>query len=250
MNKIMKISLVSVIFIGMGAAIAAPAPVEDLTNVSGDRVGRLERMMSAKQQADFEMQNQVNNLQQDVQDLRGLVEQQNYQINQMVERQRQLYDEIAQLTAKTSAVSVTPAVNSQDVAQINPINSSLEETASYEEAVNLVLRKRQYDAAIPAFKAFIKQYPNSSYAANANYWLGQLLYNKNDFSEAKAAFNVVVKRYKDSNKRADSLVKLGLIAEKNGDAKQAKSYYKQVVTEYTNSSAARIAGQQLAGIKA
>lgn len=39
-------------------------------------------------------------------------------------------------------------------------------------------KKKQYDQAISAFQSFVKQYPKSTYQPNANYWLGQLFYNK------------------------------------------------------------------------
>lgn len=232
--------LSTVIFFWVGAVVAAPAPVEDISGKSGDRVAKLERIIKAKQQSEFEMLQRLDRLQQEVQDLRGLSEQQSYQINQMLQRQRQLYDEIANVSVKPAA----PAVSVETVGTAT--TSSLGETASYEYAVNLVLKERQYDEAIPAFQQFIAKYPQSSYAGNANYWLGQLLYNKNQFTEATSAFKSVVDRYPDSNKRGDSLVKLGMISEKTGDLDQAKRYYKRVVKEYANSAAARIAKQQLA----
>ena len=235
-----KAVLMAAIFLAAGTAVAAPAPVEDIAGGSSDdRLARLERIVKARQQADFEMQRRLDTLQQEVLDLRGLTEQQNYQINQMLQRQRQLYDEIANVSSKPAAVAV--ATESQTTSS----DSSLGETASYEAAVNLVLKERKYDDAIPAFRNFIKQYPDSSYAANANYWLGQLLYNKSEFDEAKQAFNTVVNKFSDSTKRGDSLVKLGMIAEKTGDKVTAKRLYQQVVKEYANSSAARIAQQQL-----
>ncbi len=234
--------LSAVIGVWAGTVVAAPAPVEDISGNSGDRVARLERIIKAKQQSEFEMLQRLDRLQQEVQDLRGLAEQQNYQINQMLQRQRQLYDEIADLSAKPASSAVTV-----ETAASNVTSSSLGETASYEHAVNLVLKERRYDEAIPAFQQFIASYPKSSYASNANYWLGQLLYNKNQFADAANAFNAVVERYPDSNKRGDSLVKLGMIAEKTGDAAKAKRYYQRVVKEYANSAAARIAKQQLAG---
>lgn len=231
----------------LGVASAAPAPVEDVSAMSqGDKVAMLERMMKAKQQSEFEMQQRLDQLQQDVLDLRGLTEQQSYQINQMLQRQRQLYDEIANLTAKSSEQAVTVAPTSTVPAATNV---SLSETASYEQAVNLVLKQRKYDEAIPAFGQFIEKYPNSTYAANANYWLGQLLYNKQDFAKAKSAFMTVVEKFPKSNKRGDSLVKLGLISEKSGDATAAQGIYNEVVKLYPNSAAARIAKQQLAAIK-
>jgi tol-pal system protein YbgF len=239
-----KAVLMAAIFMGMGVAVAAPAPVEDIAGGSSDdRIKRLERIIKARQMAEFEMQQRVETLQQEVLDLRGLTEQQTYQINQILQRQRQLYDEIANLSTK-------PAVPATQVEAPTTTDASLGETAGYENAVNLVLKERKYDEAIPAFRNFIKQYPDSSYAANANYWLGQLLYNQNSFEEAKQAFNTVVNKFSDSTKRGDSLVKLGMIAEKTGDTATAKRYYQQVIKEYANSAAARIAQQQLSAIKA
>ncbi|AEG11845.1 tol-pal system protein YbgF [Shewanella baltica OS183] len=244
--------LITAMFLGAGAAVAAPAPVEDIAGGSGDdRLARIERIVKSRQQSELEMQRRLDTLQQEVLDLRGLTEQQNYQIEQMQQRQRQLYDELANLSSKASAAPAAAAATSApSVAATHAASSSLSETASYESAVNLVLKERKYDDAIPAFRAFIKQYPDSVYAANANYWLGQLLFNKSEFAEAKQAFKTVVDRFSDSNKRGDSLVKLGMIAEKTGDKAGATQYYQQVVKDYANSAAARIAQQQLAAIKA
>ncbi|QYJ84889.1 tol-pal system protein YbgF [Shewanella mesophila] len=239
-----KAVLTAAILMSVGVATAAPAPVEDIAGGSSDdRIARLERMLKAKQASEFETQQRLDTLQQEVLDLRGLTEQQNYQINQMLQRQRQLYEDIANLSSAKSSNAVSATVASEP-----SVSSSLGETASYEGAVNLVLKERKYDEAIPAFRNFIQSYPESTYAANANYWLGQLLYNKGEFAEATQAFNTVVNKFKDSNKRADSLVKLGMIAQKSSDLVGAKRFYQQVLKEYENSAAARIAKQQLAGL--
>ena len=239
----MKNAVLSVaILLSTGAAIAAPAPVADISVCSTDeRIARLERILKAKQQSEFQTQQRLDTLQQEVMDLRGLIEQQNYQIEQMLQRQRQLYNDIANLSTKSVQVPVVSLTSSS----ISDSSSNLSETASYEQALNLVLKQKRYDEAIPVFSAFTKNYPNSTYSANANYWLGQLLYNKGEFNSSKEAFNTVVDRFKESNKRGDSLVKLGMIAEKTGNPSFAKTYYQRVLKEYGNSAAARIAQNQL-----
>ncbi|WP_299574753.1 tol-pal system protein YbgF [uncultured Shewanella sp.] len=236
--------LVAAMFVAAGAT-AAPAPVQDIAGGSSDdRISRLERIIKAKQQTEFEAQQRLDALQREVLDLRGITEQQDYQISQMLQRQRQLYEEIANLSASAASTTVTVADSSASSAT----KSTLGETASYEQAVNLVLKERKYDEAIPAFSEFIKQYPDSTYAANANYWLGQLLFNKGTFPEAKQAFDTVVTKYPNSNKRGDSLVKLGMIAEKEGDSTTAKTFYNRVLKEYANSASARLAQQQLSAL--
>lgn len=236
--------LVAAMFVAAGAT-AAPAPVQDIASGSNDdRISRLERIIKAKQQTEFEAQQRLDALQREVLDLRGINEQQDYQISQMLQRQRQLYEEIANLSASAASTTITVADSSAGSSS----NSTLGETASYEQAVNLVLKERKYDEAIPAFSDFIKQYPDSTYAANANYWLGQLLFNKGTFAEAKQAFDTVVTKYPNSNKRGDSLVKLGMIAEKEGDSAIAKTFYNRVLKEYANSASARLAQQQLSAL--
>jgi tol-pal system protein YbgF len=249
--------IVAAMICGIGTAMAAPAPVDDLIGGSGDeRLAKLERILKARQQNDFDMQRRLDTLQNEVLELRGITEQQNYQINQILQRQRQLYEEIATASSKATAAppvpttatassSSSPTSTSTPTVSEPSVTSTLDETGSYERAVNLVLKERQYDAAIPAFREFIKQYPDSAYAANANYWLGQLLYNKNDYETAKQAFSTVVSKYADSSKRADSLVKLGMIAEKSNDKAGAKALYNKVLKEYANSASARLAQQQL-----
>lgn len=239
----MKVAaFIAAISLTTGAAFAAPAPVEDIATTSSSintRVAKLERIIKAKQQSEFQMQQRLDALQQDVLDLRGITEQQGYQINQMLQRQRQLYDDIANLTSTSSTVAAKNET-------ATPMSSSLGETASYEKAVNLVLKERKYDDAIPAFRQFIVEYPKSTYAANANYWLGQLLYNKGNLSDAQNAFTTVVEKYKDSTKRGDSMVKLGMIANKQGNTASARKFYQNVIKEYANSAAARIAEQKMA----
>lgn len=241
----MKYAVISAAIILASVAHAAPAPVDDVAggSSSDDRVARLERIVKAKQQNEFAMQQRLDALQQEVLDLRGLSEQQSYQIEQMLQRQRQLYEDIANISSKPATPVIAASANSTSTA-----NSTLGETASYEQAVNLVLKDKKYDAAIPAFSQFIATYPKSSYAPNANYWLGQLLYNKSEFVGASKAFTTVVDKFKDSGKRGESLVKLGMISEKTGNKAKAKAYYQQVVKEYASSAAARIALQQLSAL--
>ncbi|RYV02210.1 tol-pal system protein YbgF [Shewanella sp. OPT22] len=245
-----KAVLLTAIFLSVGAANAAPSPVEDIAGgSSNDRLARLERIVKARQQASLETQQRLEQLQREVQDLRGLNEQQAYQIEQMLQRQRQLYDEISKLQAQpaSSAVSTSTevATNTNDVAT----STTLSETDSYQRAVNLVLKSRKYDEAIPAFQEFIKTYPDSSYAANANYWLGQLLFNKGQLKEAKSAFQTVINKHSDSSKSPNSMMKLGKIAEQQNDKALAARYYRRVLNEYPKSSDAILAKKSLASLK-
>ncbi|MBY6185885.1 tol-pal system protein YbgF [Marinobacter hydrocarbonoclasticus] len=227
--------------------MAAPAPVVEAAPSSarsGDlnsRVERLERQMQARNQSQLQLQQTLDQMQREIGELRGQSENQAYQIEQMLQRQRQLYQDLAKLQsapAAQAAPASTPSAGS-------PAVSSLSEADAYTQALNLATKERRFDDAIPAFRRFIEQYPESSYTPNAYYWLGQLLYNQGQLAEAATMFATVADKYPQSSKRSDSLLKQGLIADRQGDKAKAQGFFKQVISEYGGSSAAQMAQKHL-----
>jgi len=257
--------LLSVLFAaGAHNALAAePAPVIDisqrgssLTTSSGkvvslqERVATLERQMEARNRAQVNVQRQLDELQNEVNELRGVTELHTHQLSQILERQRELYQEldrrVSQALKPANVVPTSIEVPSNGV-QTNYSNN-LTENEAYDRAVNMVLKEKRYDQAIPAFRSFNQNYPNSSYAANAHYWLGQLLFNKNELTQAKAEFEIVVTQYTDSSKRSDALLKLAMVEQKQNNKPKAISLYQQLIDEYPESSAAKLAQPRLNGL--
>ncbi|WP_116472574.1 tol-pal system protein YbgF [Zobellella maritima] len=232
----------------------AQAPVSSVGSSGSvsDRLAELERGANARSQAQIEHQRQLTSLQREVSELRGLLEEQSYRLEQVVERQRSMLaaqQDAGQPAQATEPEAAAPAAPSAANGSSNqPGASSSDEQAAYDNAVNLVLQQKDYDAAIPAFARFITQYPQSEYVPNAHYWLGQLLFAQKRFDQSKAQFTRVVEAYSKSNKRPDAMLKLGVIAREQGDSASAKQHFEQVVREYAGSSAARLAEEYLAGL--
>lgn len=245
----------------------AAAPVSDLSGDSGggvvlsgnngaivptgsleDRVALLERTFNARLRLQADLQQQVDALQGEVSELRGQLEQQTYQMEQSQERQRQLYQELDKVA--NSQPAATPAAPAAAAASATPAaaanySTNQNENQAYDAAVNMVLKEKNYDKAIPAFEGFIKQFPSSSYVPNAHYWLGQLLFNKGDRTGAAAQFTTVATKFSKSPKRADALLKLGMLAQLDGKKAEAKNFYEQVIKGYPNTSPAQLAKQSL-----
>ncbi|MBT0587566.1 tol-pal system protein YbgF [Alteromonas oceanisediminis] len=238
----------------LSAAVMAQAPVIDVNSSDLEaRLSAIERIVDSRTQSQHRIQAQLDNMQSEIDQLRGAVEVHTNQLEKVLQRQRELYLEIdkrveALKGAAASVPNSPPTAGTGNVGQspssVQPPSSDSEAEA-YEAAVNLILRDRDYDKAVPAFREFIRQYPDSQYAANAYYWLGQLLFNQQNWQEAKIQFETVVQRYTDSTKRADSLLKLGIIAERLGNGALAAQMFNRVVTEYPDSSARKLAENRL-----
>lgn len=244
---------------------AAPAPVTDLggnvsspstsitptppSSTSTSSVGSTATSRNQGTEFQLELMKQVQQLQTEVSELRGQLEVQNYQIQQLTDRQRDLYQELDRRVAAGGAAATGGAVaaagDSGAAAALPTPPADGKEQESYEKAVQLVLQDKNYDKAIPAFQKFIKDYPNSSYQPNARYWLGQLLLNKGDSAAAKGQFQKVVTAYKDSPKVPEALLKLGIIAQLDGDTAAAKANYEKVISQYPQSATAQQAKTRL-----
>lgn len=254
------------IYVLLGASIAAstcsvlaaqPAPVIEV-NGNGqrevaplslsERVATLERKLDARNRAQVNMQRQLTELQNEVDELRGITELHSHKLGQILERQRELYQELDRRVneaIKTPQVPVSIAAKKSNVSPVIDYSSNLTENEAYDLAVNLVLKDKKYEQAIEKFKSFNKKYPDSSYAANSHYWLGQLLFTKGELTNAEREFSIVVNEHKKSSKRSDALLKLAMVADKQNNLPKARNLYSLLIKEYPSTSAAQLATTRL-----
>jgi tol-pal system protein YbgF len=97
-----------------------------------------------------------------------------------------------------------------------PTNTPKDE---YDLAYGYVLRK-DYALAEEGLRAFVKKYPNDRLVADANYWLGESLFQRQRYREAAESFLTVSTKFDTAGKAPDSLLRLGqsLAALKEKDA--------------------------------
>lgn len=237
--------------IGRSGRTASSAATPAASSIE-QRLAALERVVEARAEGQVRMQQQLQILLDEVSELRGVTETHSYQLDQVVQRQRDIYQEIER---RVSAVQGTSASVAPSTAQpvtsstVGMVSGNISETDAYDKAVNMVLKDRRYDAAIPEFETFLRTYPNSVYAPNAHFWLGQLLFNNSELSKAKTQFERVVNNFPDSNKMADALLKLGQIAERENDKATASAHYRKLLSAHGGSTAARLAKERLEALK-
>ena len=113
------------------------------------------------------------------------------------------------------------------------------------EAAYAKVNARQFDQAIEAFRAFIRDYPDAKLVANAYYWMGEIFMAQNRTQDAERMFDTVVKNYTRSYKVADSLYKLGLVYARYGQQDKAQLTMQELIDKYPKSAAAKLAENYL-----
>ena len=193
------------------------------------------------------LQQQLESLQDEVSQLRGITEEQGYQLEKVLQRQRELYQEI-ETRVSSSLAATTPVNDVVSDGASGTMSSNLNENDAYDRAVQLIMQDKRYDDAIPEFKAFLENYPESVYVPNAHYWLGQLLTIKNDSKGALGHFESLVNGFPDSNKRSDAMLKLANAYIKEGETTRAKKILNDLVAQYPDSTPAKLAVEKLASL--
>lgn len=128
-----------------------------------------------------------------------------------------------------------------------PRGKSDKETA-YAAAYDL-FKERKYDRARTEFQNFLKQFPDTEYSDNAQFWIGECYYFEGSFEKAILEYDKAIKNYPEGDKTSYALLKQGLAFERLGDKASARLILQQVIKDYPNTNQARIARAKLMEIK-
>ena len=214
---------------------------------------------------------QLQSLQQEVMELRGIVEEQRHQLDTLKQQSLDRYSDLDKRLSQGGGAPV--AATAQPDTGVAPVDASAtnsptpaavpiatapvpvggmqtakpEEYEAYQKAY-AKLKGQDFPGAIKAFNSFIETYPSSTLAGNAYYWLGKAyLQPPQDLNRAQQAFTKVVGDSPQHTKAPDALYELGKIAFLKGDKPKAKTLLQQVIDNYgtSGSTAPQLAKQFL-----
>lgn len=124
------------------------------------------------------------------------------------------------------------ATGAQPQATLPPTATPKDE---YDLAYGYVLRK-DYALAEDAFRAFIKKYPSNAQAADANYWLGETLFQRQRYRDAAESFLTVSTKYETAGKAPDALLRLGQSLAAMKDKEMACATFREIGRKYPRAS--------------
>ena len=249
---------VLLLFFSFSGVVQADKVLEDLSD--NERLKRLERMFGS----DFlrKQTQTTQSLRQEISALRELMEQQAFDLNSMKQRQRNLYLDIDRrvnsVEAGRSSVPGSSAVPSSNTAgelsSVSSGNSTVGAGSSgdgnedYAKAFTL-LKEGQYEQSIVAFNKFKTTYPNSKYADNAQYWLGQANYVLRKYKKALTMFQQLISQFPDSAKSPDARLKIAYVYYELKNWSASRDALQQVIGLYPEATVAKKAKERLARMK-
>jgi tol-pal system protein YbgF len=107
----------------------------------------------------------------------------------------------------------------------------------------------QFQLAISGFEQFLKTFPKSDLADDAQYYVGEALASQNRLKDAVAAYDAVIKTYPGTPRVADAYYKRGVALEGLNQIPQARDSLEYVLKTFPESTAARLAKQYLDKLK-
>ncbi|TKB79396.1 MAG: tol-pal system protein YbgF [Nitrospira sp.] len=151
--------------------------------------------------------------------------------------------------AETAGGSTT-IVPPQEVPKFEPAQASADppDRVRYERVLGF-FRDGDLEGARQGFIGFLDEYPNSTLAPNARFWLGESHFGKKEFQRAIDAYDKVEIDYPGSEKVPAAILKKGYAYLALKDKRRASSAFKQVVTLYPKTVEAGKASDKLSQLK-
>lgn len=201
-------------------------------------------------QALWDIYSQIEALQQEVGQLRGMIESQRNEIDLMRKQQRDRYLDLDRRLSM-SGQKQDPDSEIENVPSSPNDSASLKAEKDAYKAAQAYVKSKDLEKAEVELKNFIKRYPKGDYAPHAYYWLGlvQMALPQPKLDDAKKNFETLLKNYPDHSKVPATMFKLGTLYDVKGDKKEAKSLLNKVITNYKGSAAAELSERYLKQMK-
>ena len=192
----------------------------------------------------------------DIQLLQGKLEENNFRIADLAQKLDDKSFKITELSARVDELDArikalaggqgplsgpTGTAASKDK---KPASKAVEPSEAYRQAMN-DYNSGNFDLALAGFQHYLVQFPNTSQASSAQYWVGQCYYVKKNFTKAIDSFNLFIKTYPKSDKVPGAELKIGYSYLSEHNKAKAKVWLNKVIKEYPNTDEAQHAKAKL-----
>ncbi|HSH53513.1 MAG TPA: tol-pal system protein YbgF [Methylotenera sp.] len=237
------------------ASQAAIADLKKNQQAIEQRIQAIEAIV--KGQGLVDMQNQIEVLKQEVARLKGELEVAGHNIDATQQRQKDLYGDTDTRLRKLEGGS-TPISSTQTpvVAEAAAATSTAAapDKGSQEfqllELANGLSRESKHKDAFNAYDKFLKDYPNSTFAADAKYGLGYSQFALKNYKSAITTQQKVLDMHPESPKVPDAMFNMANSQLQLGQVANAKKTLKDLIAKFPNSEVTPTAQKRLKALEA
>ena len=212
--------------------------------------GRLDKQDEAARKAFADQRLVIENMGADLRVIRERTDETNVRINTLNQEIDALRDSMMQMQTSGAVPPVAGDPTAPDVgvpagtAATAPSTVGLSPTRMYEQAF-ADYAAGQWSLAISGFEQFLKTFPKSEMAGEAQHHIGETHYAQGKFTDAIAAYNQVIQNYPTSKSTPMAYYKRGAAQERVKDLDAARASWEFVIKTWPESDAARLAKQNL-----
>lgn len=128
-----------------------------------------------------------------------------------------------------------------------PSTAGLSPTRMYQEAF-ADYAAGQYRSALEGFEQFIRAFPTSEMADNAQFFIGETQFAQMRFGDAITAYNAVIQNYPTGDQVPNALYKRGLAQRQLGQTEAARASWELAVQKFPGTEGANLSKQKLDGL--
>ena len=140
--------------------------------------------------------------------------------------------------APAGGVSTAPAT------PVNPVNPGISPQRLLDTAWS-DFTAGQWALCIEGYSTYLRSFPRSDSADDAQYYIGECQYSDGKFAESIDAFNKVITNFPKGDKAPDAYYKRGLAFDRLGQPDRARESWDLLIKTYPDSDLARLARQNL-----
>jgi len=198
-----------------------------------------------------DVQTQVESLKQEVSRLKGELELASHNLDTTQQRQKDLYTDTDVRLRKLEGASVSSAQApaATEVATPAAVEKNTQEYQLLELANGLSKDSKHRDA-FNAYDKFLKDYPNSSFAADAKYGLGYSQFALKNYKSAIATQQKLLDMHPDSPKAPDAMLNIANSQIQLGLVPGAKRTLRDLISKFPNSEVTPTAQKRLKALEA
>jgi len=210
---------------------------------------RMEDQANANRKAVADQKLVIDNLSNDVRIMRGKLDDNNVRIGSLTQEVDALRQSLQQTGVRSSPAPVSdsaanPASTPGATARTAPLPVGMSPQKLYDSAWSDYL-SGQYDLAIQGFEMFIKSFPKSDSADNAQVNIGNSYLQDGKPEKAVEAYDKAIRAYPGGDAIPEAYFKKGLALQSLKDLDGARAVWEFAVKNFPESDAGRLSKQRL-----